>query len=487
MRTYPWTLVALVLGANLLLGGDPALSAAQAPAPSAAMAALPARLSTLVRDAGLGDRVGVAVQDAASGRVIFEHHADLALNPASNQKLVTAAAALGVLGPDFTMATGLYGRIEGDQVTGGLYLRGFGDPSLAQADLVELARDLADRGVRRVDAVFVDATYFDDQIIPTAFEQQPDEIAPFRAPTGAVSVDANAYLLRILPGSSAGAPARVRLDGAGYFELESTMTTSPEGAPSVIAIQRDRGEHMQLALRGSVPMGITGVGYRRRIEHPLYWAGHLMRDALAAAGIRSGERVSLGATPGDRSLLAEHRSAALSELVSAMGKNSDNFVAEMVFRVLGAERHRPGRSEDSIAAVHAYLSDAGLDPSAIQIVNGSGLFEGNRIASGHLVRLLTHVYQSPSIRAEFLSHLAIGGTDGTLARRLRDLPAPRIVRAKTGTLNDVIALSGYVIGPEPGQAVSFSVLVNGAAGRHGPARGLCDAVARAIAEALWSH
>nr|MDQ3036840.1 D-alanyl-D-alanine carboxypeptidase/D-alanyl-D-alanine-endopeptidase [Myxococcota bacterium] len=201
--------------------------------------------------------------------------------------------------------------------------------------------------------------------------------------------------------------------------------------------------------------------------------------------IRSGDRVRVGAAPADGALLAQHSSRPLGELISAMGKQSDNFVAEMVFRVLGAERHRPGRVEDSVAVVREVLRDAGVDPDRVQIVNGSGLFDGNAIASRDLAQLLAWVYQQPGLRPEYVAHLAIGGVDGTLSGRLRDLPRPRIVRAKTGTLDDAIALSGYVLGPDADRAVAFSVLVNGARGRHGPARALCDGVARAIAEDLW--
>ncbi len=447
-------------------------------------AALQAQLSALVAESGLGEQVTLSVVDTTTTTTLFEHRAEVALNPASNMKLVTAAAALARLGPEFRIRTALHGRVDGDEVRT-LSLRGFGDPSLTQADLVELARDLADHGVRRVGEIVVDASYFDAQLLPPAFDQQPGEVAPFRASTGAISVDANAYVLRVLPGATVGAPARIRLDGAGYFALESSVLTSDGGAPSIVAIQREQEARMQLVLRGSIPAGVTGVSYRRRVENPLLWAGHLMRDALAAAGIRSGDVVRVGATPSDSALLAQHTSRPLAELLSAMGKQSDNFVAEMIFRVLGAERQRPGRVSDSIAVVREVLSDAGIDPARVEIVNGSGLFVGNRISSRDLARLLVWIHRDPGLRAEYLSHLAIAGVDGTLAGRLRDLPRPRIVRAKTGTLNDAIALSGYVLGPRSEDTIAFSVIVNEARGRHGAARALCDGVVRAIAAQLW--
>lgn len=444
---------------------------------------LASTLGSLAEEAGLGERVSVTVADAATGRRVFALRPELALNPASNQKLVTAAAALHLLGADMRFRTGLYGRVEGSAIVGGLTIRGMGDPSLEQADLVELARDLQRRGVRTVDGIIVDATYFDGQTLPPAFDQQPSEVSAFRATTGAVSVDANAYLLRVRPGDSVGAPARVELDGEGYFLLDNRITTSEGGTPNVVADQREEGEQMRLRLSGQIPLGSARLTYRRRIENPLPWSGYVLRDALAAVGIRVSGGVQVATRATQAPLLTAHTSRPLSELITPMGKQSDNFVAEMIFRALGAERHQPGRVEDSIAAVRAFLSDVGVEGEPA-IVNGSGLFDGNLISSGQLTQILVFAYRSPAISSEYQAHLAIGGVDGTLARRLRDLPAPRIVRAKTGTLNDAIALSGYVLGPTPGRAYAFSVLVNGARGRQSAARVFADAIVRALAEDL---
>src|SRR5690606_33549343 len=155
-------------------------------------------------------------------------------------------------------------------------------------------------------------------------------------------------------------------------------------------------------------------------------------EALRAQGIRCGDGVTVGPTPQGAALLASHESPPLSVLLEPIGKHSDNFVAEMVFKVLGAERHRPGRSEDAVAAVRAALEQAGLSTERMDIVNGSGLFTGNRVSPQQLADLLAAGYRDPSIRPEYVSHLAIGGVDGTLSRRFTDLRVPRVVRAKTG-------------------------------------------------------
>lgn len=443
-------------------------------------------LRGLVAASGLGEQVGVSVVDLRTGRAVFQHHAERPMNPASNQKLVTAFAALRLLGAERTMRTAAQGHVEGGAVTGGLALRGLGDPDLSFGDLVTLARDVRLAGVDRVDRVIVDATYFDDQILPAAFEQQPDEVAAFRAPIGAVSVDRNAYVLRVLPGPAAGAPARVELLGAPYFAVTNRITTSASGAPNVIADQRasESGSQMVLRLSGSVPATVRGVSYRRRIEHPLPWAGHVFAEALRSQGIEVGEGVSIGATPAGAAVLATHESPPVGTLIHALGKHSDNFVAEMLFRVMGAERHAPGRNEDAVQAVRGALDDAGIGTSQIEIVNGSGLFTGNRIAPQRLADVLVAAWRDPAIRDDFVASLAIAGVDGTMANRLRDLPAPRVVRVKTGTLAAVIALSGYVLGPEPDRAYAFSFLANDVRGRVGPARQLSDGIARALAQHL---
>lgn len=449
------------------------------------VAELATRARAVVAESGIADRAGVSIVDARTGRSLFAHRGDAAMNPASNMKLVTAAAVLLELGADFQMLTGVYGTIEEGGVIRSLTLRGYGDPTLRMADLIEMASRLADQGVTRVEEVVVDGSYFDDQLLPPAFEQQPDEVAAFRAAIGAVSVDANAYDLRLVPGATAGAPATLRLDAPGYFEVTNEVTTSERGEANVIAIQREAGERMQLTLRGTVPIGIRLVSYKRRVGHPLAYAGHLMLTALRRAGIRHGNRVRVGQTPTGAPLLASRRSPPVGEILSALGKDSDNFVAEMLLKVLAAEkRRRPGRSADGAAMLVALLERTGVPRGQASIVNGSGLFQGNRIAASHFTHLLSHVYRNPGIRSEYLTHLAVAGVDGTLQNRMRELRPARVVRAKTGTLNAVITLSGYVLGAEPGEALAFSVLTNDVAGRHGEARGLADGLCAAMVQHL---
>lgn len=477
-------LAACLLVRAAIAHADPAPT----PAPATGRAAsLKDVVRTLVADAKLGERVGVCIVDLASGREVASHQANLPLNPASNMKLVTAAASLIGLGADFRMRTGLYGRVQGDAVVGGLYLKGYGDPTLGGADLLALGQDLHAIGVRKVDEVIIDASYFDDQILPPAFDQQPDEMSPFRAAVAAVSVDDNAYTLRIRPGAAAGDAARVDIDGPGYFVVTNKIATTPRGTPNVIAVQSAKGDKLVLRLSGSIPLGVGTLSYRRRVESPLHYAGYILVDALHALRIQAPERVTLRKTPADASLLASRSSPPLSQVLYALGKSSDNFVAEMLLKVLAAERvKQPGTSADGARAALDTLKRLGVPIGNVHMVNGSGLFRGNTIAAAHLARLLEAVHRDAALRPEFLAQFAIGGVDGTLADRLKTLPAPRIVRAKTGTLADVGALSGYVLGPTPGSGMAFSVIANDVGGKVHAARQLADAIVTAIAAQLYA-
>jgi len=450
-------------------------------------AGLVQRVRAAIDSANLGDQIGVSIVDVRSGRVVLAHGADRPLDPASNQKLVTAAATLLELGPDFRMLTGVYGDLHGGAVVSGLYLKGYGDPTLTDADLRELVQQLVARGVRQVDEVIVDGSYFDGQSLPPGFERQPDEISPFRAAVGAVSVNANAFTLRVAPGAQVGASAQVWLDAEGYFALQNALTTTEGGALKVIAAQHTKDDKLALRVSGNMPLGSPSVAYKRRVESPLHYAGYALVEALRDQRIQVPRRVRLGKVPAGAALLASRRSPPLSVMLHALGKHSDNFTAEMLMEVLGAERVGiPGKTANGTRVALQALQKLGVSTGGMKVLNGSGLFADNRVSAGQLTSLLRAVYMRADLAPEFVSQLSIGGVDGTLAERLQQLPAPRTVRAKTGTLASVVALSGYALGRTPERVLAFSVLANGVGGKIGQARALADQIASSCAFHLWT-
>jgi D-alanyl-D-alanine carboxypeptidase/D-alanyl-D-alanine-endopeptidase (penicillin-binding protein 4) len=438
-------------------------------------------IATLVSNAGLGDGLGIHVVRLHDAEELYRNRPDRPRNPASNQKLLTAAAALWRLGPTFQTDTRVEGTIVGGRVET-LVIRPMGDPSLGYPALATFAEAARLRGVDEIQRILIDDTYFDDQILPPAFEQQPKEAAAFRAAISAFAVNRNSYVVYVGPGVAVGDPARVRVLSDEYVAIDNRTVTTAGGPPSPRIDHRlSEDGHLAVRVDGNVPQRFRTAAYRRRVPDPEAYAASLLVQAFKRAGVRGSLSVEYGTAPEPLPLIGHMPSPALSTLLTGVGKWSDNFTAEMLLKIMGAEAERPGTSARGTMVVREELEKRGIDTVGLQMVNGSGLFDGNRVAPRHVTQTLLAAYHDPAIRPEYIAHLAVGGSDGTLKTRLEDLPRPRMVRAKTGTLRDVIALSGYVLG-EPGHSVAFSFLANGIAGRQKEARDLADDIVRALAD-----
>ena len=459
---------------------SPATTATAAkPRPSAAPRVVDAVSTLGAWVASIHGTASVRISEADTGNAWAELQPGLALNPASNMKVLTAAATLARLGSEYRFSTGLYGEIQAGKVDP-LVLRGQGDPSLSSADLWQLGRALRNLGVTEVGSILVDQSRFDDQFVPPAFEQQPDEWAGFRAPVSAVALERNAVTLQVLP-TKAGEPARVWFDPPGMVSIDGSIETQRPGSREAIQLSMEpRPDALVAHIGGHVAEGLPRMRFDRRMDDPRRAPGLALAAILPDCGVRVQGAVALGG--GDvKPRLVFHESAPLSQLLVELGKNSDNFYAEMLFKALGAELGTtPAKSQDGARAVLAWLSEIGLGSLDTRVENGSGLFDANRVSARALTGVLEHVYRNPALYPEFLAQLAIGGVDGTLRNRFRKLSPKRSVRAKTGTLSAAIGLSGYVLSPNGRAPIAFSFLINQIEGHAGEARQKIDQVVEAI-------
>lgn len=451
--------------------------------------------------------VGAAVVDVATGRLLWHHDGDRPLNLASVTKVVTTAAALHDLGPGFRWRTTLLAdRYEPKTgvITGDLYVRGRGDPTLAMDGVRDLVRQLTWRGIRRIEGtVIIDGSYFADDGPPPHFDDQPNERAGYRAPVSASSLERNAVTV-IAVGDPAGhGPASVRLDppGGDYVRIAETAVVSVESGRSRVRVDSEVTDgHLTLRVSGQMLAGDGVYFVRRRVDEPDRLLAAGLRAALADAGIRvRGTRFATGRPTTTAVLVAEHTSATLGEVVRDMNKNSDNFLAETVLKTLGAERvaaataataadpaptPRPATWADGQQAVAQYLTDVvGLAPGSFRVENGSGLYDSTAISPRAVAQVLTTAYRDLRTGPEMMAALSIGGIDGTLRKRLRAPAVRGRIRGKTGTLAAVSALAGYA-GIDTGHMVAFIVLVNHLPGGQRPAaRTLQDTIATILVQA----
>lgn len=473
--------------AFLALVSNPRLASSQAsPAkPSQASGEL-ARLAANAEYKGF--HVGVEAIEIDTGRVLVAAGEHQPLNPASNAKLVTAITALSVLKPEHRFETGLYGPSgKGSVLSGPLVLKGYGDPSLSVGDLYEMALELKRDGVKRIDGgIIVDQRFHDEQFTPPAFEQQPNEWMPFRAPVSAISLGENVVVATIRPGG--GDHAIVTFWPPGFVDVEGTVKLNdggPTNVQMVLGPSATDPSRMRAVVSGSIPADIRGVTYYRRAEDPRLLAGYALKAVLSDMGIEVKGEVRSGSS-NSHTLLARHQSAPLAALLLPVGKQSDNFYAEMILKTLGGEKKgKPAHTAGGAEIAEKLLTQIGAFDNGVVVKNGSGLFDANRATAHELATLLRWAYREPSIQGEVLTHLSIGGVDGTLHGRFRSEHARRAVRAKTGTLDDAVALSGYVLAPPGRSPVAFSILINNCKGKVSQARGFADKLVAKIIHEVW--
>jgi D-alanyl-D-alanine carboxypeptidase/D-alanyl-D-alanine-endopeptidase (penicillin-binding protein 4) len=395
-------------------------------------------------------------------------------------KLVTAAAALDLLGPSYTFQTSLYGDVHDDQVAQ-LGLKGTGDPSLGEAQLWRLANALAARGVKRVGEIVVDQSHFDEQFVPPAFEQQPNEWAPFRAPVSAIALDRNTLTLNVMP-TEAKSNARVWLEPKGVASVEGSIRTLAPGKGQQARFDLQSKDGALVAqVGGHLAAGLPRQRFTKRVDDPRLMPGLNLRAHLLDLGLVVG-KVQLGSI-GSSQRITFTASPPLGELIKELGKHSDNFYAEMLFKSLAISESAEPRSFATAAKVVSdWLSKHTASPPQTRIVNGSGLFDANRVSARTLAKLLAWAYREPRIRDEFVPHLAIGGIDGTLRSRFTNPRSQGRVRAKTGTLRDTVSLSGYAVPEGTSAPVVFAFIVTGIRGQHAAIRTRIDGVVQQLIE-----
>ena len=396
----------------------------------------------------LGARASVEVVSLDDGAVIYARGADEALNPASNTKLVTAAAALLRLGPEFRFTTDFLvdKPVDGHGRVRTLYVRGRGDPTWNTERLYALAADLWHRGVRQIGEIVLDDSYFDAEKWGPGWEQETSDKA-YAAPVGALSLNHNAVAIYVSPGARAGQRARVELEpDADCFVLQNGVKTIGEdGRRKLRPHTYADGERTRVAVEGRLPANSEPVVLYRRVTDPAMYFGQTLRMALKQRRIQVGSHVKMGTVPTSAALLASYDSDELSDIIRDMNKVSSNFIAEMLVKTLGAElKGAPGTWPKGIEVTQDLLAELGIARGSYQLRNGSGLNDTNRFSAHQMITLLTAVWKRFRVAADFVSSLGIAARDGTLKLRMEGTDAAGRLRAKTGTLDRVTALSGFV-------------------------------------------
>ncbi len=430
-------------------------------------------------------RVSVMVRSLEDGAIVFSRDPDELLNPASNVKLFTAATAISRLGPEYRFETEfLVDQEFKDGKAKTLYIRGRGDPSINTDRLYGMVSELMHAGLKEVGDIVVDDSWFDGERSAPGFDQEYGDKA-YLAPTGALSLNWNTVGVYLRPAESPGGKASIEIEPpSDYFVVEGDVTTGTKTQRRFTVtstVDKDR-VRQKIEANGVVPTDKGVWSAWKKIDQPALYFGFTTKALLLQRGIKVKGKLRGGLVPYGQKLLYTSQSDTLDIVLKKLNKHSSNFIAEQLIKTLGAEgRGVPGSHAKGIDVVEDFLErEVGIPRGTYVMKNGSGLNDANRFSAAQTTRLLVYMMDKFQVMPEFISSVGIAGKDGTLKYRFEGTDAAGKLRAKTGTLETVSALSGYVesVGKE---RFVFSIMVNDFTGRAGTVVPNIDALGAAIA------
>jgi serine-type D-Ala-D-Ala carboxypeptidase/endopeptidase (penicillin-binding protein 4) len=383
-----------------------------------------------------------------SGEVLYDRNSALLVRPASNMKLLTSAAALHYLGKNFSFNTVLYGDSlpQAGNLSGNLYVKGFGNPDLTTADLDSLVGQLRARGITQIAGdVIVDVSYFGDDYWGAGW-MWDDEPEPDEAFITALSVNDNCVKVTVMPGPEVGSLAIVTLEPqTSYVTISSAATTAPDTVRRTLKIDRLYRERSNtICVTGMIPARRRAITQKITVWKPELYAGTLLKERLESDSIQVAGSVKTGTVSPGAAELARHAWPLDSMLVN-LNKTSDNLSAECTLRAIAAElTGNPGTADAGVSKVYEFLSMLEIDTTRINMVDGSGVSHYNLLTTRTIYTLLQAMGRRPDLFPAYYASLPVAGADGTLESRMRGSPANGVLRAKTGTLSAVTSLSGYV-------------------------------------------
>jgi D-alanyl-D-alanine carboxypeptidase/D-alanyl-D-alanine-endopeptidase (penicillin-binding protein 4) len=411
---------------------------------------------------------GVMVRSLATGRTLYARNGGRLLMPASNLKIVTLAAAADRLGWSYTYETRLFapGPVRNGELQGDLLVVGSGDPQIGEGSPPTAVFDgfagaLIGKGIHRIDGRIVgDDNAWNDETL--GFGWSWDDLSEgYAAPVGPLQFANDSVQVTVAPGPETGASAAVTISPPGALAVVNEVSTSAAGSPPSIEARRSAGAHA-LVLRGSVPAGLAPIVRMIAVDNPTQFFATMLRQTLVSDGVDvAGPAVDVDDirdAPPRQGEAAAYRSPPLSDLAVRLMKSSQNQYAETLLMTIAAAAGTPTFAAGRRVVVET-MERWGVAPGALIMADGSGLSRYNYVTPDALVTILAHVDADAKLKGPFEAALPVGGEDGTLEHRFGGTPAAANVRAKTGSMTGVRALSGYVTTAD-GERLAFSILAN---------------------------
>jgi serine-type D-Ala-D-Ala carboxypeptidase/endopeptidase (penicillin-binding protein 4) len=431
-----------------------------------AQAALPRAVGRAFLDAGIRlDHVAIVVQDTSKPRPLFAYDASRARSPASVMKLVTTFAALELLGPEYRWKTEAYldGPLVDGVLHGDLILKGYGDPKITVEQWQAFVDDLYAKGLHGIDGKLVlDRSRFAlPPYDPAAFDGSPYK--PYNVGPDALLVNFKSLKLTLAPGADGNVTVHSDppLDAVALHAPRASNDACGDWQSSASPAIDDRGDHVDIAFKGTYPRSCGERDWWFAALDHAHYVHAMFGTYFRAIGGRFDGPVADGRAPEAATPFATLESPPLADIVRDVNKRSNNVMARQVFLTLGAAMSPlPATPAKAAQAISRWLAQRKLAMPGLMIENGSGLSRRERSSAIGLNRLLIAADAS-AVREEFERSLAVAAIDGTVEHRFLDAAVAGQALLKTGSLEGVRALAGYVTGAN-GRRFTVVAIVNDA-------------------------
>ena len=484
----------------------------------------PPKMQGIIKKSKLSlDHFGIAIGKPSGSEVLYELNSKKKLIPASISKLITAAAVLRAFPPGTKLKTTLQSNanIESGVLRGNLYLKGAGDPGFVSETMWFLVNHFTRSGISTIDGdIIVDSNIFDQNHFDESRQKERVDRA-YDAPVSGMSFNWNSVNIFIRPSENVGGNAAVIVDPENdYVKLRAKVVTVKENSlkegTSQISVERqESNDGDEIVVSGKIEKGSKEVVVYKSITQPEIWSGSNLRAFLKQRKIEVKGSVKIGTTPMDAKVLAEAESKPIENMVADMNKFSNNFVAEMLIKLVATRMNdngtansvnkingnsgkkkasssnspgsitksdggtqRPGSIAVGVKSFENLFEELEVESADHHIINPSGLTRENKITARALLKVVSYLKNEFQVMPELMTSLPIAAVDGTLKKRFKNTHGERRIRAKTGYLNGVVALAGYV-GTANGRVLPFVFMYNGG-GDEGKVRSVMDQLALSL-------
>ena len=426
--------------------------------------------------------VSIQVEDLTSNSTIYKKNEKMLLRPASNMKIITSAAGLLYLGPEYEFKTDLYydGYVSNDTIYGNVYVVGGCDPDFTTQDLYYFVDTLKSLGISTITGNLYGDISFKDSLCwgkGWMWDDDPSSDAPYLS---SLNLNDNCVEVVVQQEEYSHQPVVTIYPTTNYVSATNQSSFDSENKFEISRNWLERKN--EIIVKGKFPVSNRHISNFVNVLNPEKYFLTVFSEVLDSNFINLSGNVKIKATSPDANKICTFK-RSYGDIIENLNKTSDNLSAEMTLYALSDKYSgKPATADSGVQLINFMIDTIGLNHKDYRIVDGSGVSHYNVVSAELLVNILKYFYSNkPELYRVLYDSFPIAGLDGTLENRMRKSAAANNVHAKTGTLTGVSTLSGYLINKK-NHTIAFSIMMQNYVGSSAKAKQFQDVICKILSE-----